>query len=368
MRIWRNDLSKQSELLLDELLKETRDVLLSGRYLLGDRLARFESSFAEYCGLKHAVGVASGTEAIYLALISLGIKQGDEVITSPFTFIGTVSAILMTGATPIFADIDSESFNLNPDLVESKITPRTRVIMPVHLYGQIAEMSPLIKISTKHGLRIVEDAAQAHGSLYKGLKAGHFGDMACYSFYPSKNLGAYGDAGAVVTNDENLDQQLRLLRNYGQEKVYHTKINGINSRLDELQAAFLSAKLKYLDQWNEQRRKLANLYEKNLSTKSIQIPVIGRDQVTNYHVYVIRAMRRDDLQTFLDREGIQTNVYYPVPLHLQKSNAFLGHQEGDFPEAERACREVLALPMYPEMDPKDVKTVSDTVNEFYSKD
>lgn len=365
MRIWRCDLTKQIEPLLPELMKVTEEVLLSGRYILGQRLEEFERSFAAYCGTRHAVGVASGTEALYLALMALDVKHGDEVITTPFTAIPTLSAILMCGATPVLVDIDSSTFNMDPTHIERKITNQTRAIMPVHLFGQMAPMDEIIRIARAGNIPIIEDAAQAHGSLYRGRMAGAFGVMACYSFYPTKNLGALGDAGAVVTNDDALCDRLKLLRNYGQESLYRTIINGVNSRLDELQAAYLSIKLKYLDRWNEARIRLAGIYEKNLPKGPIKGPVHLKHTVQNFHVYVVRAERRDELQSYLEDRDIQTNVYYPVPLHLQKSNSFLRLTKGDLPEAERACQEVLALPMYPEMPEEIAITVCDEIRRFY---
>ncbi len=368
IKIWRCDLQAHARAFIDEYLEVTREVLLSGRYVLAERLQTFEKKFADYCGLEYAVGVASGTEAIYLALAALDVKAGDEVITTPFTAIPTFSAIVMTGARAVFADVDANTFNINPDLIESKITPRTKVIMPVHLFGQMAEMEKVNTIAQKHNVKVVEDAAQAHGSLYRGRMAGHFSSIACYSFYPTKNLGAFGDAGAVVTDDAAYYDKLKLLRNYGQETLYRTSINGINSRLDELQAAYLTIKLSHLDEWNARRAALAKVYQENLPVEFITPPFALSHTVQNYHVYVVRASRRDGLQKYLENEhGIQTNVYYPVPLHLQRSNALLGYHPGDFPEAERACDEVLALPMYPEMKPEIAIIVCAAIKKFYKR-
>jgi dTDP-4-amino-4,6-dideoxygalactose transaminase len=365
VRIWRCDLSKQADSLLDELLEETKKVLLSGKYTLGSRLENFEKEFAVYCGTKYALGVASGTEALYLALAAHGIGPGDEVITSPFTFLGTASAIIMTGAAPVFADIDPNTFNIDPQLIEARITSRTKAIMPVHLYGQMVEMDPILQIARRHGIPVVEDAAQAHGSLYRGKKAGNFGCLACYSFYPSKNLGAYGDAGAVVMDDPAMYEKIKLLRNYGQPTLYRSVINGINSRLDELQAAYLSVKLKHLDAWNARRQEIAALYKEKFDSSEIVVPIIADHLYSNYHVYVVRAKRRDELQKYLETRGIQTNVYYPVPLHLLKSHEYMGYSKGAFPHAERACEEVLALPMYAEMPMEFVEDVVSEVKKFY---
>ncbi|MBL7996389.1 DegT/DnrJ/EryC1/StrS family aminotransferase [bacterium] len=366
IRIWRCDLSKQADSILDELLEETRKILLSGKYTLGSRLVNFEKEFAAYCGTRYAIGVASGTEALYLALAAHGVGEGDEVITSPFTFLGTASAIIMTGAKPVFADIDPNTFNIDPKLIESRITPRTKAIMPIHLYGQMADMEAILHIANKHGIPVVEDAAQAHGSLYRGKKAGNFDCLACYSFYPSKNLGAYGDAGAIVTDDPSLNDKIRLLRNYGQPTLYRSVINGINSRLDELQAAYLSIKLKHLDGWNTRRQEIAEVYKKKLSGSSVRVPLFANHLYSNYHVYVVRTERRDELQRHLEKRGIQTNIYYPVPLHMLKSHEFLGYKPGEFPHAEKACEEVLALPMYAEMPMEYVDEIAHEIWKFYS--
>lgn len=279
------------------------------------------------------MGVASGTEAIYLALLALGIGKSDEVIIPAFTAIPTLSAVLMTGARPKFVDIEHTTYNINPDQIESLITPATKAIMPVHLFGLMADMNRINEIAGRYNIAVVEDAAQSHGSLYHGKKSGQYSVMGCYSFYPTKNLGAIGDAGAVVTNDDSLYQKLKLLRNYGQESLYNTVIHRVNSRLDELQAAYLTIKLKHLDKWNQNRRVLAEAY-KNLPAKFITIPVEPEYYRTNYHVYVVRAKKHDEHQSFLEQQGIQTNIYYPNPLHLQRSNVEFNHRPGDFPEAE----------------------------------
>lgn len=367
MKIWRCDLTKENVPLMDEFLSLTRDIIASGRYILSTRLEEFEKNFAEYCGMSYCVGVASGTEAIYLSLMALEIRSGDEVIIPAFTAIPTLSAVLMTGATPRLVDIDPQTYNMDPSLIESAITKNTKVILPVHLFGLMADMEAILEIARKHGLSVIEDAAQSHGSLYKGKKSGHYSLIGCYSFYPTKNLGALGDAGAVVTNDETYYHKLRLLRNYGQESLYHTVIHGVNSRLDELQAAYLNLKLRYLDLWNAKRRKLAELYRTHLPTDRIILPVEPEGYITNYHIYVIRAQQRDALQAYLEEKGIQTNIYYPLPLHLQKSNTAFGYKLGDFPVAEKTCKEVLALPMYPELEPQSVEYICQMIRDFYTK-
>jgi dTDP-4-amino-4,6-dideoxygalactose transaminase len=365
VKIWRCDLTKQIDPILEDLMEVTRQVLITGKYVLGERLAAFEKQFADYCNVPYCVGVASGTEALYLALLAYDIKAGDEVITTPFTAIPTFSAILMVGATPVFVDIDPNTYNLDANRIESKITVKTKAIMPVHLFGQMADMDVICKIGKKSHIPIIEDAAQAHGSTYNGKMAGTIGDIGCYSFYPTKNLGAIGDAGAIIIHDESIYNHLKLLRNYGQESLYRTVINGVNSRLDELQAAYLSLKLKYLNEWNSNRRKLAKIYAEHLPKEFITIPHELQNTVQNYHIYVVRAKHRDKLQLYLDSQNIQTNVYYPVPLHLQKSNMFLKYKHGDFPESEKACQEVLALPMYPELAPETVIHISEIIKAFY---
>ncbi len=367
MKIWRCDLTKENEPLMNEILEVTKQVVSSGRYILSDRLVEFERRFADYCGAKFSVGVASGTEAIYLSLLALGIGKGDEVIIPAFTAIPTLSAVLMTGAGPKFVDIEPTTYNINPCGIESAITPATKAIMPVHLFGLMADMYKINEIASRYSIQVIEDAAQSHGSLYYGKKSGQLSTMGCYSFYPTKNLGAIGDAGAIVTDDESLHQKLKLLRNYGQESLYRTVIHGVNSRLDELQAAYLTLKLKYLDKWNQNRQKLADVYKNHLPAEFITVPVQPDGYQTNYHVYVVRAKKRDELQAFLEQHGIQTNIYYPIPLHLQKSNTEFNHKLGDFPEAERACKEVLALPMYPELEPKTVNHVCEMIKAFFNK-
>lgn len=365
MRIWRNDMSLQAAELMEELLAETRRVLSSGKYVLGGQLAEFESAFSKYHDIPFTVGVASGTEALYLALKAVGVGEGAEVITTPFTFIGTVTAIRMCNAKPVFADIDPSTYNIKVSAIEPLISKKTKAIMPVHLYGRIAAMNEIGELAKKYSIPIVEDAAQAHGSLYHGKKAGTFGHLAAFSFYPSKNLGAYGDAGAITTDNEEMHRRLKLMRNYGQETVYEQVMDGVNSRLDELQAAFLTVKLKHLDKWNLQRRKIADLYRNELPSEYCVLPEESPFEVNNYHVYVIRVQKRERLVEFLESRGIQTNIYYPKPLHLQIPNQDLGYKLGDFPESERASKEVLALPMYAEMPETVVHDVAGAIRDFY---
>ena len=364
-KVERCNLRRQTEELLPELLRVTEEVLRSGVYILGPQLEAFEEEFARWLGRRFAVGVASGTEALVLALLAVGVRPGDEVITTPFTAIPTVAAIAITGARPVFVDIEPETYTLNPELLPAAITPRTRAIVPVHLFGHCAEMEPILEIARTRGIPVIEDAAQAHGSLYRGQLAGTFGTLACFSFYPTKNLGAYGDAGIVVTDDEDLAHRLRLLRNYGQVSPYRSELSGYNSRLDELQAAFLRVKLPHLMQWNRRREQLAHLYRQLVQIPEIHHPCVRPGHCPNWHVYVVRAQRRDELWRYLEDNGIQANVYYPLPLHLQPAYRHLGYREGDFPEAERASQQVLALPMYPELTQNELEQVAAAICRFY---
>ncbi len=365
--IYRCDLTKQYERFRGEIDEAIRRVLGSGRYVLAGEDEAFEKEFAAYCGARFCVGVASGTDALHLALRAIGIGPGDEVITTPFTSVPTHSAIVWTGATLRFADIDPETFCIDPAKIEAAITPKTKAIMPVHLFGQSAEMDAIMDIARRRRLKVIEDAAQAHGTLYRGRKAGTFGDAGCFSFYPTKNLGGYGDGGAVVTNDPHVAEQLRLLRNYGIVAPYVIGLDGTNSRLDELQAAILRAKLRHLDTMNAERDALAKQYEAALKGTAMTVPKRLPHTFHNHHVYVVRTPHRDELQASLESQQIQTNVYYPLGGHLQKPYAHLGYREGDFPVTEAACREVLALPFYPELPVETVKTVSRAIHDFFAR-
>lgn len=355
--IYRCDLTKQYERYRAEIDEAIRRVLNSGRYVLADEGGAFEGEFAEYCGTRHCVAVASGTEAIQLAIKALGINAGDEIITTPFTAIASISAIVWSGAIPKFSDIDSETFCLDPSKIEAAITPKTKAIMPVHLFGQPADMDPIMEIARGRNIKVIEDAAQAHGAKYKGRKVGGIGDVGCFSFYPTKNVGAYGDGGAVVTNDKSLADKLKLLRNYGQSSLYIIETDGTNSRLDELQAAVLRVKLRHLDEMNLERVRVAKEYEKRLQGLGIKFPRLMSHVFHCLHVYVMRVPLRDQLQVFLDRKGIQSNVYYPLAAHLQTPYKYLGYNEGDFPVAEQACKEVLALPFYPKISERSCDSI-----------
>ncbi len=358
------DLSRQLGTIREEINEAVSSTLESGWFVLGKAGEKFESEFAGYVGTRYGVGVGSGTEALHLALVAVGVRPGDEVITVANTCVPTVSAISFAGATPALVDCDPVSYNLDPDKLEATITKKTRAIMPVHLYGQAADIDPIISIARKHDIPVVEDCAQAHGTEYKGKKAGTYGDVAAFSFYPSKNLGAYGDGGAVLTNDSSLAERLRMLRNYGQEKRYYHSIKGFNSRLDEIQAAILSVKLKHLDSWNARRREIASIYGSLIGNPVIRLPREMPYGKHIYHLYPIRTQHRDELQSFLSSNGIQTVIHYPIPIHLQKSYSDLGKSKGSFPQAEAHGNEELSLPMFPELADEEVKFISETLNRF----
>jgi dTDP-4-amino-4,6-dideoxygalactose transaminase len=343
------DLSAQYQSIQEEVDEAIAQVLAKGDFILGEAVELFEGEFADYCQVKHGVGVDSGTSALELTLRAYDIGPGDEVITAANTFIATVLAISYTGATPVLVDIDPESYNLDPDRIEEVITARTRAIVPVHLYGQPANMDPIMEIARRRHLVVIEDAAQAHGARYKGRRAGSLADAAAFSFYPAKNLGAYGDGGMVVTNDPEIAHSLKMLRNYGQSQKYHHQLRGFNRRLDTLQAAVLRIKLNYMDQWNAARRQHAQRYNQLLSESALALPVEADGCESVYHLYVVRAENRGQLQEDLLKAGISTGIHYPIPIHLQPAYADLGYQKGDFPISEAFSEQILSLPIYPEL-------------------
>jgi dTDP-4-amino-4,6-dideoxygalactose transaminase len=353
-----------------ELDAAIRGVLDDSFFILGKRLADFEREFATYLGVRHVVGVGSGTEAIHLALRALGIGAGDDVLTVSHTAVATTVAISAAGARPVFVDVDPETFTLDPARLEASLTERTRAIVPVHLYGHPAHMEPIRELAERRGLMVVEDAAQAHGAEYRGRKCGTLGQAAAFSFYPTKNLGAYGDAGAVATDDPDLAQRLVMLRNYGWDpdpaRRYYSLTKGVNSRLDELQAAVLSVKLRHLDAGNERRRELAGLYGELLGgIPGLTVPDEQPWGRHVYHLYVIRAPRRDALHAHLRARGVGAQIHYPEPVHRQQAYADLGYGAGSLPETERACTEILSLPLYPELAEEDVRYVAQAVRSFY---
>ena len=358
------DLRRQVLSIRDEVDEAIGKVLDKAWFVFGENVEAFEQEFSGYCGVKFGVGVGSGTEAIHLALLACGVQPGDEVITVANTAVPTISAISFANAVPVFVDIDPDSYTMDPSKIEEKITEKTKVILPVHLYGQSADMAPILDIAEQHGLKVVEDACQAHGAEYKGQKVGSFGDIGCFSFYPSKNLGAYGDGGMVVTNSETTAVQLKMLRNYGQEKRYVHTTKGFNSRLDEMQAAILKVKLNYLNKWNERRRRIAALYEERITCGPIVKPQEMAYAKHMYHLYVIRTPRRDRLQEVLRERGIGTLIHYPVPVHLQVAYQDLGVKEGALPVTETAAKEILSLPMFPELTDEEVGYICEKINSF----
>ena len=367
MKIPFGNLKRQYEQLRDRIDAATREVYESGWLILGQQVQDFEANFAQYCGGKYAVGVGSGTEALHLSLIACGIQSGDEVITVANTCVPTLSAVSFAGAVPVFVDIDEKTFTINPALIEERITPKTKAILPVHLYGQCADMNPILEIARKHGLAVVEDCAQAHGSQYKGRMAGTMGDAGAFSFYPSKNLGAFGDGGLVLTNDQTTAQTLVKLRNYGQEKRYYHSIKGFNSRLDELQAAILKAKLPYLDAWNLRRREIAMRYYEAFSAVGISCPLEAAERFHTYHLYVLRVPQRERFQKLLEEKAIATIIHYPIPVHLQESYAECRLQGKSLPLTEQLAGEIVSLPLYPELTDQEVDYVIKTVLDAYEQ-
>ena len=357
MRIPLLDLQAQYLTIKEEINQAIQNVLDSSVYILGPEMKTLEKEIAAFCGTKEAVAVANGTDALVLTLKAFGIGPGDEVITTPFTFFASAETIAQVGATPVFVDIDPVTLNMDLTQLEGKITSQTKAIIPVHIFGQMVDVEKIMEIAARHDLKVIEDAAQAIGAEYGGKKAGSLGHAATFSFFPTKNLGAYGDAGMIVTNDQDLASQLRMLRFHGcRIKYYHDEI-GYNSRLDELQAAILRVKLRYLDVWNEARREKAKLYDQLLEGAAVQIP--GRDPqaLPIYHLYVLRTEERSALMERLKAGGVANAIYYPVPLHLQKAFRTLGYKVGDFPVAEKACEQALAIPCYPELSLEQQKEI-----------
>ena len=356
---------KPMEAELDEELREAFDrVYTRSWYIEGVEDAAFEKAFAEYCDSKYCVGVGNGLDALFLALKALGVDAGDEVIVPSNTYIATALAVTYVGATPVFIEPDIRTFNIDPSRIEEAITEKTKAIMPVHLYGQPCDMDPIMEIAKKYGLFVVEDCAQAHGATYKGKVIGSFGDAAGFSFYPGKNLGALGDAGATVTNDEELAKKVRALGNYGSDYKYHHIYKGNNSRLDELQAAFLAAKLPHLNRMNEERRRIAQKYIDGIKNEEVILPYIPKYANPVWHIFAIRCKRRDELEKFLNDAGIGTNKHYPIPMHLQECYKDLGFKDGDFPIAEEISATELSIPMYYGMTDEEVQYVINKVNEF----
>ena len=357
------DLKAQYQTIKPEIDAAIASVIENTNFILGPQVTAFEKSFAEYIGSAFCVGVNSGTAALQLALMACGIGRGDEVIVPSFTFFATAEAVSVLGAVPVFVDVDPVSYTITAAGVEKAITPRTRAIIPVHLYGQAADLDPISALADKHNMHVIEDAAQAHGAEYKGRRVGGLGSAGCFSFYPGKNLGAYGEAGAIVTNDEELAQQLRLLRQHGQTSKYAHAIVGYNFRMEEIQAAVLNVKLAYLDKWNNGRRERAARYNELLSETELVLPREMEYSRHVYHVYAVQCDNRDELQNRLSAKGIQSGIHYPIPIHLQPAYASLGCKAGDLPVTERLCERVLSLPLFAELTDAQQRAVADAIQQ-----
>jgi dTDP-4-amino-4,6-dideoxygalactose transaminase len=355
------DLKTQYLSIKPEIDQAVFAVLESSAFILGKYVESFEKDFAAHCGASYAMGVNSGTSALHLALLAADVGPGDEVITTPFTFVATAAAIHYCGARPVYVDIDPASFTIDPSRIEEAITPRTKVILPVHLYGQPADMDPILEIAKRHEIIVIEDAAQAHGAEYKCRRVGSIGDMGCFSFYPGKNLGAYGEGGAVTTSNEAYAKAIRMLRDWGQSRKYHHDLRGFNYRLEGMQGAILAVKLKHLDRWTNARRAHAALYTEHLKGADVATPVEMSYARHVYHVYAVRTTSREALIEELTAQGVQTGIHYPIPVHLQKAYADPAFNPGDFPHAERAAAEVLSLPMFPELTGDQIREASAAV-------
>ena len=358
------DLEAHHAPLIEKFDRAIREVIDSSAFAGGPFVEKFEQEFAAYCGAKHAIGVGNGTDALWVALLACGIREGDEVITVPNTFVATVEAIVRCNARPAFVDVDENTFTLDPTQLEKCLTARTKAIIPVHLFGQPADMDPILEFARAHGLIVIEDAAQAHGALYKGRHAGTIGDAGCFSFYPGKNLGAFGEAGAVVTNNSEVAEKIRVLRDHGQSEKYRHALNGWNCRMDGIQAAVLSVKLHHLDKANLLRRERASLYDEAFADIDRVVAPIEADYARHvYHVYAIRLRERDELRRFLEAKGIGCGVHYPIPVHLQEAWRNLGYCEGAFPIAENLAKQFLSLPMFPELTDEQIEYVAHCVGE-----
>jgi len=360
------DLKRQYAQIKDEIDIAIKEVVDSAHFILGPNVSALEEKMAAFCGTKYGVGVASGTDALHLALLACGVGAGDEVITSPFTFVATADAIAYTGAKPVFVDIDPETYNIDPKKIEEKITKKTKAIMPVHLYGQPADMKAIMDIAKKHNLKVVEDAAQAIGAEYDGKKACSIGDAGCLSFFPTKNLGCFGDGGMVLTNSKDVYEKVKMLRGHGSKVTYHYDMIGFNSRLDALQAAIIRVKLKHINKWNDARIKNAEMYNELFKGSKDIVPAFVAPKTKSvFNQYTIRIKKRDELFAFLEKKGIGRMVYYPLSLHLQKAFAYLGGKAGDLPASESAEKEVLSLPIFPELKEEEIKEVAEAVLSFF---
>lgn len=361
------DLTAQYHSIKEEIDAAVLSTLESGHFILGPQVTKFEESVASYLDIQQAVGLASGTDALVIALRALNIGEGDEVIIPAYTFFATAGTVMSVGARPVFVDVDPQTYQMDMSEIEAAVTSKTKAIIPVHLYGHPAEMNPILEIARKHNLKVIEDNAQGFGAEYLGKKTGSFGDIGCLSFFPTKNLGAYGDGGMVVTDDPALAERMQMLRTHGWKKKYYSEEVGYNSRLDALQAAILQAKLPYVDSWNDTRRELSKRYNEHLAPLGIAMPVEREWAKHVYHLYIIRLNKRDELQAFLKQKGIASEIYYPLPPHLADPCRKLGNKQGDFPHAEEAAKETLALPLYPELSLAQQDEVIAAVKEFVSK-
>ncbi|WP_077619740.1 DegT/DnrJ/EryC1/StrS family aminotransferase [Bacillus sinesaloumensis] len=369
MKVPMLDLSEQYQSLKAEVIKALDEVMSSSSFILGKNVKKLEQDVASFSNASYGVGVANGSDALHISLQACGVGPGDEVITTTFSFFATAGAIARAGAKPVFVDIDPVTFNIDPKQIEQAITNNTKAIIPVHLYGQAADMDPILEIAKKHQLHVVDDAAQAIGAEYKGRKVGELGDTTCFSFFPTKNLGAYGDGGMIVTSDAELAEKMSIIRVHGSKPKYYHHVLGYNSRLDELQAAVLNIKFPLLSQWSELRREKAANYTRLLNEKLSEHVVTPKEEENRYHVfhqYTIRVEKRDELQQFLKENGVASMVYYPVPLHLQPVFAELGYKEGDFPIAEKTAKEALSLPMFPELKQEQQEYVIDVIEKFFA--
>jgi dTDP-4-amino-4,6-dideoxygalactose transaminase len=364
------DLQAQYATIKNEIDAVVSEVISQSAFIGGPYVQSFESAFAEYCGVRHCIGVGNGTDAIFIAIKALGVGDGDEVITVANSFIATSEAITQTGARVVFVDIDPKTYNIDTNKIAEKITSRTKAIIPVHLYGQPADMDPILSLAKKHNLKIVEDCAQAHGAVYKGRTIGSIGDIACFSFYPGKNLGAYGDAGAIVTNNDELAQKARMFANHGRIEKYDHEIEGVNSRLDGLQAAVLGVKLKHLEKWSESRRKNAYFYNEYLKGMDLVTPTEIDNIKAVYHLYVVRVKRelRQGLQEHLKSKGVSTGIHYPIALPNLKAYSYLNHNRNEFPEATKASQEIVSLPIYPELTEEQIRYIADGIKKNYIRD
>lgn len=361
------DLKRQYRTIESQVKTKLETILKDQAFVLGEEVREFEDKIASFSGVKYAVGLNSGTDALILALDAMGIKAGDEVITTPFTFIATAEAIVRVGAKPIFIDIDPKTYNISPALIEKGITKKTKAILPVHLYGLLADMDPILEIAKNRRLKVLEDCAQAIGSDYKGKKAGSMGDVAAFSFFPSKNLGAFGDGGMVVSNNEEIYKRIKLLRDHGTDRKYHHGIIGYNSRLDNLQAAVLNIKFSYLEKWIEDRIKNAQFFNESLKDCQLFVPYIPEGYRHSFHLYVLRTERAEKIVTYLNKNGVESRTYYPIPLHLQGCLKFLGHKIGAFPESEKLSRECFAIPVYPELTGEEKTYIVEKIKHFFKK-